>query len=103
MASFLFYLVICLAVLGTGWVILAARQTNRDFRAVTQAKCISCGVGFGADAAKKAEAEAKETSRIASDENPGWLVSSTREWPVECPACGSRHKYLPDKQEILAE
>ncbi len=103
MASFLFYLVIFLAALGTGSVILAARQTNRDFRAVTQATCISCDAAFGPDAAKKAEADSKEAFEKVLDENPGWLVNPTREWPVECPTCGTRHKYLLDKQEILAE
>ena len=103
MASFLFYLVIILAALGTGFMIQAVWQTNRDFRAVEKATCISCGAAFGLVAAKKAQTDFEEAVNRVLDENPGWFARPKREWSVQCPACGMRHKYLLDGQEISAE
>ncbi len=103
MASFLFYLVIVVAVLGTAVVVLAVKRTNRYFGAVTQATCVSCGAAFGQVSGKEAKIEFEEAFKKVLYENPGWLVSPAREWPVECPACGTRHKYLLDEQKILAE
>ena len=103
MASFLFYLLIVLGALGTGAVILAVRQTNRYFRAVTQATCVSCGAAFGRLTAKKAKTDFEESFKKVLYESPGWLVNPTREWPVECPICGTRQKYLLDEQKSLAE
>jgi ribosomal protein S27E len=103
LASFLFYLVIVLAALGTGAVILAVRQTNRYFRAVTQATCVSCGAAFRRVTGKKAKTDFEEAFKKVLYENPGLLVNPTREWPVECPICGTRHKYLLDEKKILAE
>jgi len=103
LASFLFYLIVVLGVLGTGAVILAVRQTNRYFRAVTQATCVSCGAAFGLATTKNAKPDFEEAFKKVFYENPGWLVKPAREWPIECPTCGTRHKYLLDEQKILAE
>ena len=103
MASFLFYVVIVLAVLGTGAVILAVRQTNRYLRTVTQATCVSCGAAFGSVTAKEAETDFEEAFKKVLYENPGWLVKPPRQWPIECPTCGARHEYLLDEQKILAD
>jgi len=103
LGSVLFYLIIILAVLGTGYVILAVWQTDRDFNAVKKATCVSCGAPFGLVAAKKAQEDSEEVVEEVSDETSGSLVKPTREWPVQCPTCGTRHKYRLDEQRILAE
>ena len=103
MASVLFYLVIVLAALGTGAVVVAVRRTNRYLRAVTQATCVSCGTAFGLITAKKAKTDFEEAFNEVLHENPRWLMSPAREWPVECPICGTRQRYLLDEQKILAE
>ncbi len=103
MASFLFYLIIVLAAVGTVAVILAVRQTNRYFLAVTQATCVSCGAAFGQVAGKEAQRDFEEAFKKVLYENPKWLVNPAREWPVECPTCGTRQRYVLDEQKTLAE
>ena len=103
MASFLFFLIIVLTVVGTVVVIVAVRQANRYFGAVTQATCVSCGAVFGELTEKQMKRDFDEALKKVLYENPGWLVSSTQEWPVECPICGTRHKYRLDGEEVSAK
>ena len=103
LASFLFYFVIVLAALGTGAVILAVRQMNRYFSAVTQATCVSCGAAFGQVTEQRTKTDFEESFKRVLYQNPGWLVKPTREWPIECPICGTRQRYFLDEQKILAE
>jgi hypothetical protein len=102
LASVLFYLIIVLAALGTVIVILAVKQANRIFSAVVQATCVSCGAVFGELTEKQAKMDFDEAFKKVLYENPRWLVNPTREWPVECPICGTRQKYRLDEHKVLA-
>lgn len=102
MGSVLFYLIIIVAAVGTVAMIVAVRQINRYFMAVAQATCVSCGVAFGRATEKGAEKDFEEAFKKVLYEHPGWLLKPAREWPFECPGCGTPHKYHLDERKISA-
>lgn len=64
--------------------------------------CPECGIPFGPDECRSAEAAWKSQREERYSENEGIRRVRFARWPVRCPHCGLETVYLPHTKSLLS-